>query len=299
MTILETFQYTNPTTNTSIVFGDNSLPFVIYKGVIGTGMPTISNYAVETSYKPGAAFVRSKQNTRVLKVELVITGNPAAANPRTDLYNTLSTILAVLQPATNAAGQVTKVGGDGVTRVLNSVQYVGGFEVTDMAENYAYLEIELVFEAYDPNWYGQSTHQTGLGASTDPSGFTVPIQVPLIINGQATGSSTLVNNGNINANPIITFTGPLTDYGITNTTSGESFEITQQLFGGDTLVVDVAHAGITFTPFGGKSTPLYSSFGGGRAFPHVLPGSNQFSFFRDTAGNNQCFVQWSDTYNIG
>src|SRR5579859_35016 len=295
----ETVTYISGLTGQTITFGDQSLPNVILKSVAGTGIPPMTNTAVDTAYQPGAQFVRSKKGTSVIKVDLAVFGDPATGNARVSLYQTLQTILSVLEPNTTTAGTLIRKSGDGVTRALNNLQYVGGFEIEDRAENIAYVTVELVFEAYDPTWRSISVHNQALGASTDAFGWSVPMVIPLIINGQAQATGLFTNAGNINALPVFTFTGPCQNFSITNGTSGQSFFIGMVLNAGELLVIDTRTASITWTPVGGVAVPLYSVFGGAQNWVTLLPGQNNLTFRRDVAGNNQCSIAFQDAWNFG
>lgn len=299
-TNLETLTYVSGLTGQHITFGDDSLPNVTYKGIVGAGLSQTDNFVVDTAYVPGSSFVRTKLKATVLKALLVVTGNlQDGSSGRTSLWSTIDQILAVLHPAVLTAGTLSKVGADGTSRTLYNVQYVGGFEVEDQAANLARVELELMFEAYDPTWYSTSTHNQSIGASTDAFGFSVPITVPLVINGQAQATVNCPNAGNINAAPIFTFYGPLTNYSITNGTNGLSFAVTQDLATGDQLVVDCKNQLVTYTPSGGSQTPLYSAFGGNQQWVLLAPGTNNITFSRDAAGNNQCVASWQDSWNHG
>lgn len=293
----ESVTYTSGLTGKSITFGTSST--ILLKGVMGGGMAPMDHFAVDTAYTPGAVFVRTKKKTQVVKVTLAVFGNPQSTNPRADLFQTIDSILAVMEPDISTPGSLTRVGADGVSRTLSSVQYVGGAEIDDQAQNTAYVTIELTFEAYDPTWRSASVHNISLGAATDPFGFSVPLTVPLTIFGQATGVQTMTNSGNIQAKPVFTFTGPCQNFSITSGVTGENFLITQVLAAGDQLIVDSNAGSVTYTPSGGAPVPLYSAFAGGQTFVPLYPGGNTLTFRRDLAGNNQCVVTYQDAWNHG
>ena len=296
---LETIAYTNPVTKTTITFGDNSLPNVIFQGITGIGLAPVDNFVVDTAYQPGAFFVRTKTKPTPITINLAVFGSPTSANPRADLWNTVNTILSTLAPSILYTGTLTKTDSTGVQRQITNVQYVGGHEIADIAANYAYLKIDLIFEAYNPYWYSVAQHQQSLGASSDPFGFSVPISVPLSVSGQAQGGGTITNAGNINSSPIFTFNGPCQNFSVSNQTTNQSFAISQNLAAGDTIVVDCNAGTVTWTPAGGSATPLYSAFSGAKQWINLAPGNNSLVFYRDVAGNQQCVVSWYDTWNHG
>ena len=296
----ETLTYTNPATGASITFGDTSLPNVVYNGITGIGMAPVDNFVVDTAYQPGAVFVRTKKKPTVLTAHLVVQGAVSAGvNARVSLFQTADQVLGVLEPQIEQAGTLVKMLADGTQRMLKNAQYVGGFEMQDQAANWAYIPLDLIFEAYDPTWYSVATHQTVLGASSDIYGFNIPFQLPLTVSGQATGSVTVVNSGNIDAHPLFTFNGPCSNYTVLNQTTGESFTGTQVLNTGDTLVIDTNLGSLSYTPSGGVPTPLYSAFGGSKQWVRLVPGNNLLTFSRDVSGNNQCVVSWQDSWNHG
>lgn len=297
---LETLTYTNPHTGTSITFGDTSLPNVLYNGITGGGLPPIDNFVVDTAYQPGAQFVRTKKKPAVLTVHLVVQGydTPQQA-ARVQLFQTVDTILGVLDPQIAQVGTLVKTLADGSQRKLKNVQYVAGFELQDKAENYAYISLDLIFEAYDPTWYSNLGYSQSVGSSTDTGGFLVPFKIPLLVSGQPSATVTVTNHGNVDAHPVFTFTGPLSNAIVQNVATGESFSLALNLNPGDQLIFDTGQGSVTFTPFGGVSTPQYSAFGGAKQWIRLVPGANSITFARDNPANNQCVIAWSDTWNHG
>lgn len=299
----ETLTFTN-SFGQSIIFGDSSMPTVLYYGIHGTGISPVENFAVDTAYQPGAIFLRTKKKTRLLKVELMLMGDDTTPDFRQSLWNIIDAIGEVLDPQTTTTGTLTKTLSDGTQRQLLGVQYMGGLDIDDEAVNRARIPITLVFEAYDPLWYSVSQHTISLGTSIDTFGFAVPVSFtgspPLFIIGNpSTGASVLTNQGNIYSFPIFTFSGPCTNYQIRNAQTGQSFLITQQLFAGDTLVVDTKAGTLTYTPSGGSPTPVYSAFAGAKQWVQLAPGTNTLTFTRDNASSQQCSVSWYDTWNHG
>lgn len=305
---LETITYTNPATGVTVTFGDTSIPNVLYKGITGGGLPPVDNFVVDTAYQAGAVFVRTKQKPVVLTIHLAVFGidTPGLA-ARVQLMQTLDTVLGILNPQITQAGSLIKTMPDGSQRMLKSVQYVGGFEVKDEASNYAYVDLDLVFEAYDPTWYSATSYTASIGSVNDVLGFSIPFGVPLTVTAQATGSLIVTNNGNIDAHPIFTFAYPrastgvnaLTNASVYNQTTGESFALTIPINYGDTLVVDTGQGSVVYTPRGGAPTPYYSAFGGYKQWIRLIPGNNTLYFTRDQAQNNECTITWSDTWNHG
>lgn len=289
----------------SVVFGDGSMPTVIYNGIHGTGISPIENFSVDTAYQPGAIFLRTKVKPRVLKVELVLMGDDTTLDARQSLWNIIDAIGGVLDPQITVTGTLIKTLSDGTQRQLNNVQYMGGLDIDDQAALRARIPITLVFEAYDPIWYSTSQHISSLGTGTDTFGFVVPISFtgtnpPLFVIGNpASGAGVLTNLGNIYSFPVFTFAGPCTNYQIRNAQTGQSFLITQQLFAGDILVVDTKAGTLTYTPSGGTPTPVYSAFAGAKQWVQLAPGANTITFTRDNASSQQCTVSWFDTWNHG
>lgn len=296
---IETLTYVSGLTGQAVTFGDSSLANVLYKGLTGHGMAPLEHFVVDTAYQPGAKFVRTKKKTSVVTVTLTVFGDPTTPDVRASLWNTLDAILRVLEPAINTAGTLIKTDSTGVQRQLANCQYVGGFEVADKAENRAYLTIELLFEAYDPTWYSLLPATASIGTSLDAHGFAVPIQIPLLIKGQASNSTLVTNNGNIFSRPVFTFNGPCINPSILNSTTNESFALATTLFAGDILVVDCGQGAVTYTPASGTPVPLYSAFGGRRQFVRLAPGQNTLQFNRDNPTNNQCTVTFFHTWNHG
>ena len=296
---LETLTYISGLSGKQLTFGDTSLPNVLYKGITGHGLAPLEHFVVDTAYQPGAKFVRTKKKTSVITVTLTVFGDPAAPDARASLWQTIDRILGILEPSIHTAGTLVKVDSQGNARQLVNCQYVGGFEVADKAENRAYLNLELLFEAYDPTWYSAAINNITLGAASDTFGFVVPFTVPLVVSGQAASGAVITNQGNVYAQPSVIFSGPCNNPTFNNATTGESFALSILLSAGDRVVVDSGAGAVTFTQAGLPAVPYYGVFAGARKFPRLAPGNNILQFGRDNPGNNQCVVSWYDSWNHG
>lgn len=105
-------------------------------------------------------------------------------------------------------------------------------------QKYCYADFMIEFYAADIAIESQTLSSNGL--STLASGGAVyPIIYPVIYGGSAAGTQTITNAGNIEAWPIITLTGILTDPIITNTTTGKYMSLDITLGASDTLVIDM------------------------------------------------------------
>ena len=304
---IETIEYISGLTGASFTFGDPSTPNILLTKMQGIGLSPVDNFVVDTAYQPGAQFVRTKKKTSPITLGLTIYGDPNSLDYRASLWNTVDAMLAVLEPSISTPGTLVKTDTQGNSRQLNNVQYVGGFEVADQAANRAYVQVELVFEAYDPTWYSTQQHSAWLGTGSDTFGFAVPLNLTLgslpnkyfTIGNPASGSLVVTNAGNIYTNPVFTFYGPCTNYQIRNATTNQSFLVTQQLYAGDYLVVDTNAGTCVYYPSKGGATPVYNAFAGNRDWVKLAPGTNTLSFTRDAAANQQCQVAWSDGWNHG
>lgn len=68
-------------------------------------------------------------------------------------------------------------------------------------------------------------------------GFVMPTVVPIVFTASSGSSATLTNSGNGYAYPTITFTGPLTNPRLLNSTISEEMAITQTLSSGQSVVI--------------------------------------------------------------
>lgn len=98
----------------------------------------------------------------------------------------------------------------------------------------------LQFFAPDPNLYDQSTQQISISIPSG-GGVTYPVIYPVTYAAKTGGQATIVNVGDGDTFPVVTFVGPLTSPYIVNQTTGAVFKVNVTLGVGDVLVVDMAN----------------------------------------------------------
>ena len=141
----------------------------------------------------------------------------------------------------------------------------------------------LVFDSTFAFFEGLEADATQQVTSLD-FGVVVPAPVAAPLTSTSTLSAStdpliLTNDGSANALPVITITGPGTNFTITNTTTGHSFTIEETLLVGETIVVD--SKGITVTK-GGSS--VRGSFTG--SWIYLQPGLNTLVFSVDSGSDS-------------
>lgn len=144
------------------------------------------------------------------------------------------------------------------------------------------------FSGYQPTvglWEWMGTLVAG-----DPRIYATATQtVNPALNG-ATSSGT--NLGNFAAPTTITFTGPLTNPQITNTTTGKSFKLLTTLTGGQVVTVK----SLDNTVYLGSSTSQYGTIDpSNKTFIELAPGSNSLTFSA-SSGTGTASVSWRNTW---
>jgi len=121
---------------------------------------------------------------------------------------------------------------DGTAREIEA-WYDGGI---DGAPDQTLLRDHFVLNLYCPDPYWRDEQPTVLAyAHSDPVDFYDPFAS--ISSGQVLGQATVDNNGDVEAWPELTLTGPAEEFRATNTTTGESFTLTVSLSQGESVTV--------------------------------------------------------------
>lgn len=113
--------------------------------------------------------------------------------------------------------------------------------------NYSKFLLQLV--APDPLIRGETVASSGYISRPSGGGFILPVVLPIVSDAAVGGVAVMLNNGNEDAYPIITLTGPLTNPYISNSDAfGKFMQLNYTIAAGDEVVIDMAEKTITLNP---------------------------------------------------
>lgn len=129
---------------------------------------------------------------------------------------------------------------DGSAREIQAI-YEDGFG-GESGEGWLFANPVLTLMALDGYWRAATDT---VAPFTYGSGTSFLAPYPQTSSSQVLGSTTITNNGDVEAWPIWTVTGPMTALAGINTTTGQSFELTYTLTAGQVLTIDTANPAVT------------------------------------------------------
>lgn len=137
---------------------------------------------------------------------------------------------------TRGVGILEHTANDGTVRQLNCRETSRFRDVTERGPGYT--QFGLIFSAADPFWY--DVNWTALAFA--PGGTTTFFQTPFfplhLSLGGLSSNFAIYNNGQAEAWPIWTITGPASNITLTNNTTGETLTSTISLSVGQVLTID-------------------------------------------------------------
>lgn len=129
-------------------------------------------------------------------------------------------------------GVLRSISPDGVTRELTKVRYLSGFERVESPPDQGFSDSEavahqlgtLLFRAYDPYWYGPEEQEVFDTGTVVGSFFPIPNPVSgsfiTLVASEVYASATIVNTGDVDAQPVWTIDGPGTNIVLRDAGSG-------------------------------------------------------------------------------
>jgi hypothetical protein len=135
--------------------------------------------------------------------------------------------------------------------------------------------------AADPRAYSTTLRTASTAFPTSSGGLTLPFTLPLTIPATvATGLLNLTNDGTEDAYPVFRFDGPVSDPGVVNVATGQSWRLKLDVGDGEFVTVDTAtHQVLAQGDVNGTRRNTWSGdwFG-------LTPGPNALRFIGQTAG---------------
>jgi hypothetical protein len=246
-------------------------------------MPPVTIHTFRVPQTHGGRFRHARHDERLATIPVVLPGP-------TDGREELRRWARALDPV-KGEGTLTVVQGDHAGRHLTCA-YESGLET--FSEEHAQLGLGvLAFRAADPYW--QDGAESSVVAAIDSTAFTWFPFLPLVLGASDVfAQATITNLGDVAAWPIVTVTGPGTDFAAVNFTTGHEWRFTGSVAAGSTLIVD--------TRPGHKSVRLDGANAFGRlADDSILwplaPGPNSVSLaFAGATSESQVQFAWRNRW---
>ena len=212
-------------------FSDWDNGCVLQPGAKGLDMPA---YAFSQDESPGIDGYAIRQ-VRAQGKEIALPIAFWADDSRAAYLARRRSLIRSLNPK-RGLGTLTVTQSDGTARTIAACYSAGleGDESLDAAGRTWCMGV-LTFDCPSPFWLGAEATTEWRAAV---SGTFFPI-LPLVVgNSQVLGAVTVDNDGDDDAFPVWTITGPATAISLTNVTTGESLVLAHTITVGDTVVID-------------------------------------------------------------
>lgn len=263
--------WTSPDGSTVITlsdFGGNPWGVTTLSGATGFGMPDFTYYETASPSFDGSLVRGVRAGARDINLPLLLWGSN-----RAQCLENFHGLLSALNPR-NGMGTLTVAPADGSPARSIGAYYNGGFagQDDDQAWGMSHMTAVLALRCPQPFFLGDPTVTTLQIAYGDTFFPVLPVQ---LVANQILGNTTLINDGDADAFPIYTITGPVANPSITNITNGTYIRFTTTLSAGDSITIDTREGVKTVTKNG---TNFYSSLLSGSTLAPLQPGANQMTF---------------------
>jgi phage-related protein len=249
-------------------------------GRTGIFMPPMSHIEDPVPLMPGARLRRVQVGVRELDIPVQITSADAAA-----LRQDVRAWLRRLDPQ-RGDGKLKSQAADGTYREI-VCRYADGMqgEESDGPSGPYWLTAVWAFRAVDPYW--QDAADTTLTFTTSSVGafLAAPIFPLRIAASNVIGTSVVTNDGDAEAWPVWTITGPATSVTLTNQTTGAQLTLTTSIGVAEQVVIDTRPFVKTVKK---GAANLYGSLDPASTLWQLQPGQNTVSV--STAGSTSATV---------
>ncbi len=251
---------------------------LVQPGAVGLGLPTYTYYSNTSPAFDGSSVRGHRVEDRQIAIPLLVFGDtrelflpvwrrlvrdvvPARGRPRS-----LPGSLILFPPG----------GGSSTARRIPAF-YAGGLEGQDddQAIGMRHASVVLTLRCPSPYWLGDVV--TARFALAEPGSF-YPYTWPLeVSDSQVLGELVAVNEGDVEAYPVVTITGPMDSANLINETTGELINIGGGLDPGHTMTIDTresARSVLVVDEFG-EVTNRYADLSLDSTLWALAPGDNQ------------------------
>jgi len=240
-------------------------------------MPPVTIHTVRVPQAQGGRFRHARHEERLLTLPVVVPGP-------TDGRDELRRWAKALDPV-KGEGTLTVVQGAHAGRQLVCAYEAG---LDSFAEEWPSLGLTtLLFRAAEPYW--QDSVESQVLAQTDATVRLWFPFLPLILGASDVFSGTTIDNeGDANAWPVVVVTGPGLDITVANNTTGQAWQILGSMAAGSEVIADhrPGHKSIKR-----NGVSVYGELTDGSALWPLVPGVNeiQISFGASTSASTVLF----------
>ena len=259
--------FTDPAGATT-AFSDWANGWVLQPGAKGLDMPV---YAFTQDESPGIDGYAIRQ-VRAGGKEIALPIAFWADDSRAAYLTRRRTLIRALNPK-RGLGTLTVTQADGTARTIAACYSAGleGDESLDAAGARWCMGV-ITFACPSPFWLGAEVTTEWRAAV---SGTFFPILPLAVGNSQVLGSVTVDNDGDDDAFPVWTITGPATAVSLTNVTTGEVLVLAHTITVGDTIVIDTRERQQTALLNG--TTNLWGALSDASTMWALEPGTNDLT----------------------
>lgn len=260
--------------------------------VDGLGMPPIQHWTTRSPYQHGRTHWGYALQPRVVNMVLYLRGCD-----RADMYAKRRANVAMMSPR-NGPHKLRLITPDLLKYELHDGWVTSGYTLSSDDQPMPQRQVGGVqFTFYDPTWkwvnspldVGETRDAEGRTCISDNTfiltpqlvlGFTGPY---LLGTTSATNTLTCTNDGSWAVRPEITITGPVNDWTLTNTTTGDFISWDgYTVAAGETITLDIQGSTVTSSVVGDAT--VYAS--GAIGSFELDPGSNTIDFFASGGVSN-------------
>lgn len=247
----------------SIVF-DGANGFYLTSGVRGLGIPS-TDVRITNSAGDGGTWRSTRRGVREIDLPVVVLGDD-----RGDIEAKLRRLASALSDRYGVPKLIANY-TDGTSYEIE-VHYTGGAETqfgTDAGSQFCRWAITV--QAPDPYWTSTQAVSFALTQSSGGRGLLPELQKLQVESSSLLGSFTVENVGDVDAFPVWTIEGPITDAAITLGSVGFTYE--NAMSTGDVITIDTKAATIT----DGAGVNMYGFLGAAPKLFAFPPGASNIS----------------------
>lgn len=266
---------------------------LILEGVRGLDMPKFNHFMDEPPGMDGAISRGVRATVREIFLPLDISGRT-----RQEFLDKKRALLRRMDPK-RGTGRLTWAEPDGTRRHIDCF-YDSGMEGEYGRGDHTRVsqKFGLVLKAFDPYWYGDAEYhvwKTPEGSGGGGSFFPLvhdPDNFVELEPSQVLGSTSVVNDGDVEAWPVWTITGPATSIELENVTTGKKIELSSSLSSGQKRIITTKPGVSTVVDENGDNK--WSELSDTSALWALEPGLNELVL---TVGNSDADTVVEMTYH--
>ena len=269
-------------------FSDWENGWVLQPGAKGLDMPA---FAFTQDESPGIDGYEIRQ-VRAQGKEIALPVAFWADDSRAAYLTRRRTLIRSVNPK-RGNGLLTVKQADGTARTI-AARYTAGLEGDESldAAGARWCITVLTFAAPSPFWLGAETTTEWRTAA---GGTFLPLLPLAVSNSHVLGAVTVDNDGDDDAYPVWTITGPATSVSLTNVTTGQVIVLTRTITAGDTIVVDTRERQQTALLNG--ATNLWGNLSDASTLWPLEPGRNDLTLtVTGSTGNTRVRMTYQPRY---